>query len=418
MGTADVDELVAPDVKEQLIDLYFEWEQPWHHFVDERLFRDSLLSYGCYSSPLLLLCVLAVGSRYSDRLEVRSDPNDPNTAGRIFLEPAETLLRSDIKSPSITTIQSLGILGIYYVVGAYISFFQFLHLANFFLKSIGSDNLGWLHFGMANRLLIDLGFNLDSTVLTGIGSLEKEEVQLRRQVYWSLYCNDKLWASYTGRVCTMLDSQGAVPLPTTPLSNEMDSGGASALSRSLSHLLRALATHCQILERILMNLYAPKRLALAAEKRGFFESCMFTLKGWYYSLPKELKINTAMRTHDGSPSPHAYIINMVYHTSIILLAKPFLSYGERNAPKFAVPQPGENDDFPQRASAVCLEAAGEICRLAEGYREAFHSFRRSPLTATHCTLTAALVILFVRHENVHSTALQTFTDFGCCMKTV
>lgn len=57
---------------------------------------------------------------------------------------------------------------------------------------------------MANRLAIDMGFNMDPSVLTGTVALPKIEIELRRQIYWALYCHDKLSASYTGRVCTLL----------------------------------------------------------------------------------------------------------------------------------------------------------------------------------------------------------------------
>ena len=115
---SSVDDLVTPGLKGRLIDLYFEWEQPWYQMVDEKLFRQSMQCNGRYSTPLLLCSILAVGSRYSDETQVRSDPDDPNTAGRIFFERAEILLRSDLRSPSITTIQSLGIMGTYYVVSS------------------------------------------------------------------------------------------------------------------------------------------------------------------------------------------------------------------------------------------------------------------------------------------------------------
>lgn len=103
-------------LRSHLIDLYFEWEQPWHQVVNEKLFRDSMGSGGRYFSPLLLNCILALGSRYCDRIEVRSDPNDPNTAGKIFLEIAERLIQNDLRWPKITTIQSLAIMGMAYIV--------------------------------------------------------------------------------------------------------------------------------------------------------------------------------------------------------------------------------------------------------------------------------------------------------------
>lgn len=111
----------AEDLKSHLINLYFTWEQPWCWVVNEKLFRESEKSNGRYYSPLLLNCILAIACRFSDRLDVRSDPDDPNTAGRLFLEKAEVLLHYDLKWPSITTIQSLSIMGTIYVVRYYFS---------------------------------------------------------------------------------------------------------------------------------------------------------------------------------------------------------------------------------------------------------------------------------------------------------
>jgi hypothetical protein len=50
-----------------------------------------------------------------------------------------------------------------------------------------------------------MGLNFDGTF--GLGSMSTEEVGLRRQIYWALYCTDKLHATYSGRVCTMLVSR-------------------------------------------------------------------------------------------------------------------------------------------------------------------------------------------------------------------
>ncbi|KAH6688366.1 fungal-specific transcription factor domain-containing protein [Plectosphaerella plurivora] len=355
-----IDDIVSPELCEHLVSLYFEWEQPWFQMVDEMLFRESLHNGGPYSSTFLLLCILAVGSRYSDKVDARTDPDDPRTAGRLFAERAEALMRSDIETPSIPTIQALAIIGTY--------------------QMASGPFLGWLHHGMANRLMLDTGLNIHHRAVTGITALPPHEVRLRRQIYWALYCNDKLWANYSGRICTMLDSQATVPLPS-PLSEDMP-------GQNRSHLItlqRAMITHCQILERILTRLYGPKRLVSNMERRGFFDSCILTLKGWHYSLPRELKAKAAEGTT--GVSPHALILGMVYHTSVCLLSKPFLPQ--------EYPDKGllEIDGVPSRASVANLEAAGEICTLAETYREVFGGFRRSPLTATHCTLTAALVIM-------------------------
>ena len=109
---------VSEELRNHLIDMYFTWEQPWCWVVNERLFRESEHSGGRYCSPLLLNCILAVASRFTNRVDVRSDPSDPNTAGKLFLDNAEVLLHYDLKWPTITTIQALSIMGTIYVVSS------------------------------------------------------------------------------------------------------------------------------------------------------------------------------------------------------------------------------------------------------------------------------------------------------------
>ncbi|KAE8398986.1 fungal-specific transcription factor domain-containing protein [Aspergillus pseudonomiae] len=191
---------VPKDVQDHLIDLYFRWEQPWYAVVDEELFRESMNNGGRYWTPLLHNCILALGSRYSDRVDVRSDPDDPNTAGKAFLEEAKTQLHREMERPSLTTIQALGLIGMVYI-------------------AMGADAAGWLHHGMANRLSLDMGLNLDPAGFEETNAMTPREIQLRRQIYWTLYCHDKLSSSYTGRICSMLMGTQTTPqgAPTTGL---------------------------------------------------------------------------------------------------------------------------------------------------------------------------------------------------------
>ncbi|EXU98238.1 Zn(2)-Cys(6) zinc finger domain protein [Metarhizium robertsii] len=372
---------VNGELEAHLLEQYFIWEQPWLQVVDEALFRESRENNGRYFTPLLLNCILASGSRFSDRVEVRSDPNDPNTAGRIFLETAEVLLHFDLKRPTITSIQSLAVLGTVY-------------------HAFGQDAAGWLHSGMANRLVLDMGLNLDPGSLVASGRMTAEEAQLRRQVYWSLYCVDKLAAAYTGRVCSMLtdrymkDLQGAVGVPTMPTHTGRDNRRHALYSvdpRLLVSLHTDLIKLCQILEKILLNLYSPRKLSFAGQRRSFFDSCLLWLKHWLYGLCTDLK-----PLHGGVPNqfPQAYTLCMVYHTAIILLARPYVQ-----SRAFEDPASLEPDALVIKAQDVLLEAARSISSLGDQYRKVFGSFRRSPITATHANLSAALALFNSRGAN-------------------
>lgn len=76
---------------------------------------------------------------------------------------------------------------------------------------------------------------------------------------------------------------------------------------------------------------------------------------------------------------------MVYHTAIILLARPYI---QSQTPASLAPDP-----LVEKATASFLEAARSISILGDQYRQVFGSFRRSPITATHANLSAALALL-------------------------
>ncbi|KAE8148753.1 fungal-specific transcription factor domain-containing protein [Aspergillus avenaceus] len=364
---------MSEDLESHLLELYFTWEQPWFPVVDEALFRSSKIANGRYFSPLLLNCIFAVASRYSDRLEVRSDPNDSNTAGMMFLETAEALLSVDLKHPTITTLQSVAILGTVYVAR-------------------GCDAAGWLHQGMASRMASDMGLHLDPRRLPSRNGMTEEEAELRRQIYWSLYSVDKLGASYIGRVCTMLDFQGAVDLPSQTSSGQEGEASETAVSCTLLvYLQRALSTLSQILEKILTNLYAPKRLGVGGQRQVFFESSLLMLKSWYYNLPVELR---PVRSGTPNQFPQAYTLCMVYHTAVILLTKPYLPSSLCSQPPSPASGPVTSYSLiAQKASALHLQAAKQISSIGDLYRSTFGSFRKSPITATYSVLSAALALL-------------------------
>ncbi|KAL1874422.1 hypothetical protein VTK73DRAFT_299 [Phialemonium thermophilum] len=371
---------IPKELESHLLDIYFSWEQPWCQVVDEGLFRASKETGGRFYSPLLLNSILSVASRHSDRIEVRSDPEDPETAGRAFLETAETLLPLEMKYPGITTLQALAILGTVYI-------------------AMGLDAAGWLHQGMANRLVLDMGLHLDSTAMACSNQMSTEEARLRKQVYWSVYIYDKLSATYTGRICTMPATYGVVKLPApadlSGVTNDRENFGGISSSLLLSFQY-TMCTHAQILETILSNLYAPNQLSRESRRQSFFDSCLVQLKAWYYALPSELNPTKPTTPRAPNTFAHAYILCMLYHTSIIMLTKPFLpAVDPRN---HDVLQPLDSfeaigNEPSRKALSLWFDASDQIASLGELYRNVFGSFRRSPITATHCTLSAALALL-------------------------
>ena len=79
---------------------------------------------------------------------------------------------------------------------------------------------------------------------------------------------------------------------------------------------------------------------------------------------------------------------MIYHTARVLLARPFIM--KKDSTQTST---NEETETTHQALSVSRQSAREICLVAQKYRQAFGSFELSPISATHCTLTAALVLL-------------------------
>lgn len=136
----------------------------------------------------------------------------------------------------------------------------------------------------------------------------------------------------------------------------------------------------------------PKPKCQGSLRSAFLDSCYLKLKTWIYDLPPELRLDRL----DANSLPQAFTLHMVYSTACILLARPYL------APAASINNGGMNStnsvdekfegDF-KKADVLLQTSAKQICSTARKYRRVFGSFRRSPITATHCTLSAALVFL-------------------------
>lgn len=155
---------------------------------------------------------------------------------------------------------------------------------------------------------------------------------------------------------------------------------------------------------IFLHSYAPRSLPRGAQRRTFFDSCLLELKTWKYTLPTELHTKVA---GESSKYPHSYVLSMVYHTSIILLAKPFLRKKLNPALAHTDSPLRIEEDVASKTATLCMDAAKNVCLLGEQYRETFGSFRRAPISVTHCTLSAALMLLY---GPVEATSQHTNTE--------
>lgn len=94
---------------------------------------------------------------------------------------------------------------------------------------------------------------------------------------------------------------------------------------------------------------------------------------------------------------------MVYHTVIILLCEPFLKgYHpdlDKKSPSAKCQITPEETSHAcmlkriEKAHDTCSASVRAMCFISQKYRRVFGSFKLSPITATHCTLSYALIII-------------------------
>lgn len=115
---------------------------------------------------------------------------------------------------------------------------------------------------------------------------------------------------------------------------------------------------------------------------------------------------------------------MVYHTAWILLAMPFLKKsslftGYENNGNDLQHQQSRPPNVVNQATVKLGNSARNICSIAQKYRQVYGSFRLSPITATHCTLTAAVALLRIYPdvgEEAFNSKLQD--DLAVCLEVL
>lgn len=125
---------LTEDVQNDLLELYWTWQHPWMYFVHKKLFLEELRQPGGnYCTSLLLSSILALASRFSDCVQVRSDPTDPNTAGSELAERARQFLSQEMESPTVSTVAAALIIAVR-------------------AMAEDKDYLGWTYAGTVNDL--------------------------------------------------------------------------------------------------------------------------------------------------------------------------------------------------------------------------------------------------------------------------
>lgn len=134
--------------------------------------------------------------------------------------------------------------------------------------------------------------------------------------------------------------------------------------------------------------YAPQPSHAGSRRETFFNATLVELQNWLYDLPDDLRLDVSGHANT---FPQAYTLHMTFYTAVILLANGTLVSNVRTT----LLGSDRTDSLDKKASCVCYEAATNMCNVAKNYRKTFGDFHLSAVSATHCLLSAALVLIQV-----------------------
>ncbi|KAK6066776.1 Nitrogen assimilation transcription factor nirA 3 [Seiridium cupressi] len=242
----------------------------------------------------------------------------------------------------------------------------------------------WTYSGIAFRMVSDLGLRHSSGSIYSLGSLNAEDLEIRRRLFWSCYFWDKAMSLYLGRIpaLTELPSTHApelldgfaehdlwVPDDTGPAGS--DKAPASGFPPMKFHVVSCFVNSCKlavIISDIILHLYSSHHgddgdITLRAIRER--------LDDWRALTPEHLKLEPD-NLPSRCPPPHIVSQNLLYYATIILLHRPFNSLPIHHA--------------------ACRQAADSAERLLILFERTFGFTKLSYLSA-YCIYTSASVMV-------------------------
>ncbi|CEP07199.1 hypothetical protein [Parasitella parasitica] len=184
-------EMPSGQVQMHLINLFFETRYNVSPIIPKRYFYEQLRTKGPLITPLLLnaiYCVVSSGCTLKDV---------PKSI--VFFNRAKKLLDDFLDVPRVSTVAALCLLSLYEPVPTK-------------SKSVVDQHCrSWMYSGMAFRMCLELGLNMDTPYSRH--NMALDSIELRRRVFWSCYCLDKLQSAEWERLWAIPASLARTALP-------------------------------------------------------------------------------------------------------------------------------------------------------------------------------------------------------------
>ncbi|BCS30594.1 Zn(II)2Cys6 transcription factor [Aspergillus puulaauensis] len=383
---------VPPEISNVLLRLHWCWLHPSFLFVYRPAFTRDLLQSALqvhdttYCSATLFKVLCAHSCRFIRDPEAlwsseKQNENFTQLCNRLMTEAKALLAMETLKQPSIPTIQAL------------------LQQSARDI-ACGQSSSSWLYSGMAFRMAIDLGLHVSPDILQRHSpTLSTEDVEIRKRLFWSLYSWDKHISLYLGRMPNFVTGSESVSLEflddftdndpwepfygPNPASNELPA--YPAVPGHIVSCFTQLCKLCKLISQMLLNLYSSSSVSdtqsSPSARAAAFVHIDRKLQEWHESLPSFLHISPD-NIPELSPPPHITSLNLMYHTTLILLHRPLVSSGQ-----------ALSSDASRKSWEICRSATTTIYHLLQMYIKTF-GFHHITYMNSYCTYTAATTAVY------------------------
>ncbi|CDS02685.1 hypothetical protein LRAMOSA00090 [Lichtheimia ramosa] len=285
---------------------------------------------GTVSRPLLW-SVLAIGARYSDDHNIKTDP--PYWAGERFAAKATALIDGGLLEPTLPNLQFWGIMACLEYGRA-------------------SGAKAWIYAGLAVRFCQELGLNKEETLSTPIlskdGTVDTVAMAMRRRIFWSCLAIDKFSSAGTNRPqgfqkidvdanppnipesLVLRDPSQNVSVSGKPISSNKQTVNDSLLDAT-RHYLKIVKLFGEV--NSIMNRAKSDSSCIVWPPVPEYNGLDTSLRNWRENLPDHLQFTTANvekhKDHAGLNSFNTWLsMHAVWCSSLMVLHRGSLAYGD------------------------------------------------------------------------------------------
>lgn len=345
------------------ISSFFKWQ-----YTDHFLFihRDSFLTeffdlrnennkgmQSMYCSEDLVYSIVALSSKISNTQQVVLESSK-------YYDKAKKIIFDKLRVPTITTIQSLLCLA-FYDLGE------------------GNNSSAWLLSGIAFRMGIDIGFQLNpqNWHINNKRILLDHDVEIRKRIYWGCYTADHFISLLLGRPCQL-----RLSISTIPQSNDLpmpkdiekfefyDSSFTYKVALSLKKTVNLLSLSSHYFFKIFIDKQSIKINELLEYNHEAMK--------WRRELPENLSWNQNNLKSD-KYNPCIMGLRYTYYILLLCFNRPFILSHKENS---------ENSPM-----IICYEVINDLYIMILKFLRDFNAREKTSLLITYASIMSISVIL-------------------------